>query len=123
MTWAPDAIWDPKREKFMVFWSSKIKGVMQCLRAFTTDFKTFTPAEPYVQLGMDYTIALDPESGKYYMLSKNGPGDLIQQNVAASLDGPWTKVSENIGKGSLPAGEGPLVFQNNLNPKKVSAHG
>ncbi len=33
--------------------------------------------------------------------------------------GPWKKVSEGIGADELPAGEGPLVFRNNLNPKKV----
>ena len=94
---------------------------MTQLRCWTPDFKTFSPAESFVSLGMDNTIALDKSSDKYYMLSKNGPGDLIQENVATSLEGPWTKVSEQIGKGAMPAGEGPLVFQNNLDPKKVCA--
>jgi len=121
MTWAPDAIWDPKREKYMVFWTSKLDGgqSLHQLRSFTADFKSFTPAERFVDLGMDNTIALDKSSGKYYMISKNGPKDGIQQNVADNLDGPWKKVAEGIGLDEMPAGEGPLIFQNNLNPKKV----
>ncbi len=85
MTWAPDEIWDPDRQKFMVFWTSKIDGNLVTLRAFTADFETFTPPEEYVRLGMDNTIAFD--DGKYYMLSKNRPAEAIQQNVADSLDG------------------------------------
>ncbi len=119
MTWAPDAIWDPKKGQFMVFWTSKIDGVLRTLRSWTSDFKTFTPAESYVNLGMDNTIAFDSNSGKYYMISKNGPGDLIQQNAASSPDGPWSKVAEQIGRGQLPAGEGPLIFQDNANSDKV----
>jgi hypothetical protein len=124
MTWAPDAIWDPEREQYMVFWTSKLDGLqaLRNLRSFTKDFKTFTPAELYVDIGMDNTIALDRSSNKYYMLSKNGPRDGIQENVAGNLDGPWKMVAERIGLGDLPAGEGPLIFQNNLNPKKVCGH-
>ncbi|KAK3688048.1 glycosyl hydrolase [Podospora appendiculata] len=119
MTWAPDAIWDPSTSRFMVFWTSNIQGAgggWKTMRSFTKDFQTFTTAEAYVSLGMDNTIAAF--SGKFYMLSKNGPGNLLQENVASSLNGPWSKVSENIGQGAMTAGEGPLVFQNNLNPNK-----
>ena len=120
MTWAPDAIWDPAKEEYMVFWTSNIEGSgFQTLRSYTPDFKTFSPAESYVSLGMDNTIALDNDAGLYYMISKNGPGELIQQNVAESLEGPWTKVSEEIGSGQVAAGEGGLIFQNNADPSKV----
>lgn len=118
MTWAPDAIWDPAREKYMVFWTSKINGVLKTLRAWTRDFDEFTPAEVYVELGMDNTIVYDDEAEKYYMVSKNGPDELIQQNVADTLDGPWEMVAERIGRG-MPAGEGPLVFRDNVDRGKV----
>ncbi|GAB1317061.1 hypothetical protein MFIFM68171_07271 [Madurella fahalii] len=51
------------------------------------------------------------------MVSKNGPDELIQQNVADSLDGPWEMVAEGIGRG-MPAGEGPLVFRDNVDREK-----
>ncbi|KAK5653733.1 hypothetical protein OQA88_7889 [Cercophora sp. LCS_1] len=118
MTWAPDAIWDPTRQKYMVFWTSKLDGKPELhqLRAWTEDFRTFSPAERYVDLGMDNTIVRDGE--RYYMVSKNGPDDGIQQNVADGLDGPWEMVGEKIGLEAMEAGEGPLVFRNNLVPSK-----
>lgn len=119
MTWAPDAIWDSSRNAFMVFWTSSLSGSWRIMRCWTTDFVTFTTAETYLQgFGMDNTIIHDKNAQRYYMISKNGPNELIQQNVATSLNGPWTKVSENIGQGLMPAGEGPLAFQNNQNPSK-----
>jgi hypothetical protein len=120
MTWAPDAIWDPVREQYMVYWTTQVDGPLIGMRSYTSDFKTFSEAEYYTNLGMDFTIAFDEKKDKYYMISKNGPDELIQQNVADSLDGPWTKVSERIGSGVLPAGEGACIFQNNQNPNKVS---
>lgn len=123
MTWAPDAIWDPSRNQFMVFWTSSISGSWRVMKSYTSDFYTFTPAETFVTgMGMDNTIARDTSSNTYYMISKNGPDNLIQQNKASSLNGPWTKVSERIGAGLMPAGEGPLIFQNNQNPNKVRGH-
>ncbi|KAK4160202.1 glycosyl hydrolase [Cladorrhinum sp. PSN259] len=120
MAWAPDAIWHPGKQQYMVFWTSKLDGKQELhnLRSFTPDFKTFSPAETWVDLGMDNTIALDRAANKYYMISKNGPKDGIQQNVADSVDGPWKLVAEEIGLDKLPAGEGPLIFQNNINPAK-----
>ena len=125
MTWAPDAIWDPSREKYMLFWTSKLEGQLIILRCWTEDFETFTETEVFGEFGMDLTIAED--KGRFYMVSKNGPDELIQQNVADKLDGPWEKVSDRIGKeGGMPAGEGPLVFRDNVDQNKVrylSIHG
>jgi hypothetical protein len=70
---------------------------------------------------MDNTIALDNTSGKYYMISKSGPHNLIHESVASTLNGPWTKVKDQIGLGAMPAVEGPLIFQDNSNPSKVCA--
>ena len=41
MTWAPDAIWRPERQQYMVFWTSKLNGTqaLHQLRSFTSDFQ------------------------------------------------------------------------------------
>ncbi|KAK4182048.1 glycosyl hydrolase [Podospora australis] len=119
MTWAPDAIWDFEREKYMAYWTSKIDGNLVIFRAFTEDFVSFTPAEKYVTYGMDATIVYDEDTKRYYWISKNGPDELIQQRVSTTgVNGPWTLVSERIGLGEMPAGEGPLIFRDNLDRGK-----
>lgn len=90
------------------------------MRSFTTDFVTFTPAEKWLSgAGMDATVVQDSSSGTFYRISKNGPDQLIEQARASSLNGPWTVIRNRIGQG-LPAGEGPLVFRDNVTPSRVS---
>lgn len=131
MTWAPDAIWDPARNAYMVYWTSSVmsngNGISagwKILRCYTNDFVTFTKAEEYlVGYGMDVTITAG-DNGAFYMITKNGPNGLIQENVSHNgLSGQWKKVSENIGQGALPSGEGPLIFRDNKTPSKVRALG
>jgi hypothetical protein len=89
------------------------------MRSFTTDFRTFTPAEKWLTgAGMDATVARDPASGTFYRISKNGPGNLIEEARASSLNGPWSVVRNQIGSGTIPAGEGPLFFRDNSNANK-----
>lgn len=119
MTWAPDAIWDSSRSQYLVHWTSHIIGQgWFIMRSFTRDFVTFTPAEIWLRgAGMDATVKYDPATRKYYRISKNGPGELLEQASSTSLDGPWTVDRQRIGQG-LPAGEGPLAFQDNQNPNR-----
>ena len=92
MTCPPDAICDPEKEGYMVFWTSNIEGSgIQTMRSYTPDFKTFFSAESHVSLEMNNTIALDSSSELYYMIIKNGPGELIYENVAESLEGRGPK--------------------------------
>lgn len=89
------------------------------MRSFTRDFVTFSEAEIWLEgTGMDTTVKTDGTT--FYRISKNGPGDLIEQASAPGLDGPWTKIKDGIGA-PLPAGEGPLAFQSNDDPAKVRA--
>jgi hypothetical protein len=90
------------------------------MKSYTTDFKTFTTAQKFLTgAGMDATIALDRTTNTFYRLSKNGPNQAIEEASATSLNGPWSVVKQSIGYPTLPAGEGPLVFQNNQSPSKV----
>jgi hypothetical protein len=120
MTWAPDAIWDPERSEYLVHWTCNLKGEgWFIMRSFTHDFVTFSPAEKWLTgAGMDATVVRDPASGTFHRISKNGPNELIEQASAGSLDGPWSVIRNQIGSGSIPKGEGPLVFQDNNDPER-----
>lgn len=87
------------------------------MRSFTSDFVNFSEAEIWLEgAGMDTTVKYD--GNLFYRISKNGPGELIEEASAPSLDGPWTVIKNGIGA-PLPAGEGPLAFQDNQDPSKV----
>ncbi|THU93392.1 endo-1,4-beta-xylanase [Dendrothele bispora CBS 962.96] len=120
MTWAPDAIWDSTMNQYMVFWTCALKGDgWYIMKSYTSDFVTFSTAQKYLSgAGMDATIALDKSTNTFYRISKNGPGNLIEEASATSLAGSWRVIKDQIGSGTLPAGEGPLIFQNNQNPSK-----
>lgn len=78
MAWAPEAVYDKARGQFMVFWSSNRYGDAQhtgspdkdkVYRSYTSDFKSFTPAELYSELSdgastIDMTI--HPTVSRYY---------------------------------------------------------
>jgi len=90
------------------------------MKSYTTDFKTFTTAQKFlIGAGMDATIILNKATNPFHRFSKNGPNSAIEEASATSLNGPWTVVKQSIGYPTLPAGEGPLVFQDNQNPSKV----
>lgn len=36
--------------------------------------------------------------------------ELIEESSASSLSGPWAVVNQDIGSGTIPAREGPLLF-------------
>ncbi|KAK7029413.1 hypothetical protein VNI00_014667 [Paramarasmius palmivorus] len=120
MTWAPDAIWDPSRNQYLVFWTCNLKGQgWYIMKSYTSDFQSFSTAEIFLTgAGMDATIALDKSTNTFYRISKNGPNELIEEARATSLSGTWTVVKNQIGSGTIPKGEGPLIFQNNLDSSK-----
>ena len=103
------------------------------MRATTKDFKTFSAAQVYIDTKfsvIDTTMIYENQTSKYYRFSKderpNGSGTgksadgkFIFQEVSSSFIGPWKAVKSGIGKGTIQRGEGPLVFQSNVNSKKV----
>lgn len=121
MTWAPDAIWDSSQGKYLVFWTCNLKGDgWYIMKSYTSDFVTFSTAQKFLTgAGMDATIILNKSNNTFYRISKNGPNNLIEEASATSLAGPWTVVKQQIGSGAMPAGEGPLIFQDNATPSKV----
>lgn len=122
MTWAPDAIWDPVKKAYKVFWTSAGGDLgWGQLGTYTTDFRTFeTTGRAWDSngLGMDNTIAYDQANNCYHEVSKNGPNELIEQRRATNVGKTWTLVKNQIGQGAAPALEGPLIFKDIKDPTK-----
>ncbi|KAG9077766.1 hypothetical protein FS749_010310 [Ceratobasidium sp. UAMH 11750] len=133
-TWAPEAIWDPAQNAYMVFWASQIfaandtqhtgSSYQRILRSTTKDFKTFTPAQVYIDYSrtvIDTTIAFDTTTQTYYRFNKDvrnlagntADSNFITQEKSSSVLGAWTEIKAGIGKGIMTRGEGPTVFKSN----------
>ena len=91
------------------------------MKTYTSDFVTFSPAEKFMTgAGMDITLGVDNTTSTFYRIGKNDGGELIELASSSTLSGDqWTPINEEIGAGTIPAGEGPLFFQNNQDPTKV----
>ncbi|CAO1616525.1 unnamed protein product [Parajaminaea phylloscopi] len=110
MAWAPEATWVGSRNQFMVYWASNKYSDAQhngnpdsdtIYRAWTSDFKTFTPAEVYAKRSdgvglIDMTIAQTggSKSPNQFVRFTKLESDYkcfgeISQN---GLEGPWTRI-------------------------------
>lgn len=130
-TWAPEAFYDKTTGEYVVFWASKIYSDAaksgspneRIMYAKTRDFYTFTEAKEYYNPGYSVidTTMID-NNGKVYRFTKDerdfnaatSPnGKMVFEESSDSIFGNFTMIKEGIGKGSIPAGEGPLVFKAN----------
>ena len=96
-TWAPESIWDPEKNAYMVFWSSKTTEGwhFRVYRCYTTDFVTFTEPEVYIEREESFIDTSFIEAdGWYYRFSKNeAVGKYIIMEKSRSLSGPFTIVN------------------------------
>ncbi len=118
--WAPEAFWDATRQQYMVFWASMVGGRQRIYRSFTPDFKTFTPAEIYMDEGgrpwIDASIIED--NGMFYRFTKDEDNKRIYMEKSASLDGPFEMVDtytlDGVTPREYPTGfEGPTCVKMN----------
>lgn len=113
-TWAPQAIFDPETEDYLVYWSSVNGrdqfGKFRVWATRTKDFKTY--GEPFIYIEqadpiIDTDIVHDGQ--KYHRFTKNERHTLIYQESAEKLAGPWTKV-ETFSLATTKGYEGPQCF-------------
>ncbi|KAI8918517.1 hypothetical protein DFJ77DRAFT_455889 [Powellomyces hirtus] len=126
-TWAPDAIWDPAVNKWMMYWSSTIypendpqhtsgrdKVWNQLLASHTSDFQTFSPAKVYENTGQDLfdTTIVRADDGTFHKFGHDTRfGRFINHQSGPSLNGPWKLLAQEIGKNDAAYTEGPFVFR------------
>ncbi len=117
--WAPEAVWDAKKEAFLVFFApyteengeEKEKGRHRIYASFTRDFVDFTPAFKYIEHArsvIDTTIVW--EDGMYYRFSKDEVKKCIQAEKGADLLGGFEAVDCPV-LDAMMGLEGPECYQ------------
>lgn len=116
-TWAPEAIFDPETQDFLVFWASTNASdehrKFRMWAARTKDFKEFS--KPFVYIEDEFPIidtTIIRDGDKYYRFNKNERKRAITLESADKLAGPWTLIPE-FTLANLQGYEGPAVFQLN----------
>jgi hypothetical protein len=134
-TWAPESVWDPEQQAFLVHWSSTLyddarhggQSYNRIMYATTRDFREFSEPRVWIDRGwntIDATV-IDHES-RYYRFLKDerarggtAPyGKSVFSETAASLTaGEWMPLAQGIGLDAISRGEGPLVYKSNTEEK------
>ena len=131
--WAPEAIWDPAQNAYVVFWASKIYATTdpnhtantynKMMFSTTTDFRTFSTPRVWKDPGysvIDSTVIAN--AGTFYRFTKDERGTgtsspcgkfIIQEKSTALASTNYTFQKECIGQGSVNAGEGPTIVKSN----------
>lgn len=136
-TWAPEAAWDARLGKFVVFWASRLYTPddkerlrdthNRMLYATTDDFRTFS--EPKVWQDPGYSVidaTVIEHAGRYYRFTKDDrdtPGatpcakSITAMKSASLTSTMYQRIADCIGRGAIGDGEGPLVFKSNTEEK------
>ena len=128
-TWAPEAIYDDTTGEYVVYWATIATkdGVKEAriYAAKTMDFRTFTPAELYIERtgdGVDggdiidtQIIKVEDGQNQYYRVSRDTQ---ITLEAADSIFGEWTRIGDLSDLGYTARDvEGPILFQFNNEQK------
>ena len=114
--WAPEAVFDPKRGVYLVFWASCVKreedleAKQRIYASCTADFRHFTEPRLYIERGnhvIDTTIV--EEDGVFYRFSKDETVKNIRMDCGTDLLGDFTDISSDSLSG-IPGVEGPAAF-------------
>lgn len=118
--WAPEAVYDEASDEFLVFWASATQEAHERERkhkiysARTKDFRTFTPAEKYIERDnhiIDTTII--EHNGTYYRYSKDETTKNIRAEKGSSLDKDAFVPLAAPTLEAVPGVEGPQIFKFN----------
>ena len=122
--WAPEIVWDAKREEYLIFWATTITNQFldtadggdnnhRMYATTTKDFKTFTPPKLFYDPGfnvIDATIL--PAFGKYHLIIKDERKAPVKKHlrIASSHDiaGPYTDLQPPFTRDWV---EGPTALQ------------
>lgn len=110
--WAPEAVWDPDKREWIIFWSTTIpgrfpdtektgdSGYNHRLYAVTTrDWKTFSPARLWFDAGFNSIDATVVRDGKRWIMvfkdeRKTPSQKRLRLAFSDSAAGPWKDISE-----------------------------
>ncbi|UFS59936.1 glycoside hydrolase family 43 protein [Subtercola endophyticus] len=134
--WAPKAFWSVEHDAWLVFWASALyetsdrnddrsderteQQYQRMMRATTTDFRTFSEPEVYLDAGfnvIDATFLNDGDDWYRFSASEQvaggsaDTGHHILVERGQSLTGDFSTLAVDVGKGFIERGEGPAVAQ------------
>lgn len=121
--WAPEAIWDPASNAYVVYWStiSPLNGVdkPRVYYSKTTDFQTFTAPQMYIdrpgtqQIIDTQIIEVADSVGGYKYVRASGDGQITLEGSQSVL-GSWTTIGDlsQVGLTGRMV-EGPILFKFN----------
>lgn len=115
--WAPECVYDAKKGQFFVFWASHVKeegdeaGKHRIFGSYTADFKTFSPAEKYLEKSCDVIdTTMIFADGFWYRFSKDETTKRICMERAKELDGTFEEVKSPVLE-ALYGVEGPEIYR------------
>ena len=98
--WAPEAIWDPVEEQYMLYFAERddINSATVMYYVYTPDFKTFTTApKRLVNYGnadnIDGDITYNPDNHLYYLWYKNENTSTLGYATSTTCCGPYTNTT------------------------------
>ena len=132
--WAPEAIWDPKREQFLIFWASTIRGKFpqtagaseddlnhRIYATTTKDWETFSPTRLFIDPGfsaIDATIF--EQDGEFHLIikdeTKTPPKKHLRLASSKDVEGPWKEFAPPFtrdwveGPTAIRVGDDTLVY-------------
>lgn len=121
--WAPEAIWDPASNAYIVYWAtiSPLNGIDKARIYYskTTDFKTFTAPQIYIdrpgtqELIDTQILEVAGSVGGYKYVRASGDGQITFEGSQSVL-GSWTTIGDlsQIGLTGKMV-EGPILFKFN----------
>ncbi|MBE0545659.1 MAG: glycoside hydrolase family 43 protein [Verrucomicrobia bacterium] len=124
--WAPEIVWDGKRQEFLIFWATTIPGRFpetdgqgddkynhRMYSTTTSDFQKFTPTRLFYDPGfnvIDATIL--PALGRYYLIIKDEtrhpPRKHLRLASSDDIAGPYVNLSAPFTRDWV---EGPSAIQ------------
>ncbi|ORY61689.1 glycoside hydrolase family 43 protein [Pseudomassariella vexata] len=135
MVWAPEAIWDASKGQYLVHWASKFysasdtshTGTPSNIRirySYTSDFKTFTAPQIYIDNSPTDIIDLDilplDSSGTSYLrfMKDETAKTVFMESSTNGLFGSWVRAGGNSGIITSQV-EGPAAYRDNQVENKV----
>ena len=121
-TWAPEAVYDKAKGKYMVFWASRVLddnyAKQRVYRSYTSDFKEFTAPEVYIESDADnIDTTIVEENDVYYRFTKDESKKSVTMMKSTSLDSGWTDVAtytiNGVAGNTVTGYEGPTIYKNN----------
>ncbi|KAI1307086.1 glycoside hydrolase family 43 protein [Xylaria venustula] len=135
MVWAPEALWDASKSQYLVHWASKFystsdpkhtgnPSTTRIRYAYTSDFKTFTTPQTYIDYSPTNIIDLDilplDGEGKSYLrfMKDESKSNVFAEYSSTGLFGTWTRAGGS--SGIITSGvEGPASYRDNTQDSKV----